>query len=99
MGRYTAIRVVVMATTGHASSRAPRIAASFGVMPSSICRCTFSSTMIASSTTMPMASTIASSVSRLMVNPISSIRNSAPTSDSGTAMAGMTTLRSEPRNR
>ena len=34
-----------------------------------------------------------------MVKPISSIRNSAPISDSGTVTAGMITLRSEPRNR
>ena len=91
--------MVVIATTGQASSRAPLIEASCGLMPSSMWRWMFSSTMIASSTTMPMASTIASRVSRLMVKPISSIRNSAPTSDSGTVTAGMTTLRSEPRNR
>ncbi len=68
-------------------------------MPSSMWRWMFSSTMIASSTTMPIASTIASSVSRLMVKPINSIRNSAPMSDSGTVTAGISTLRSDPRNR
>ena len=99
IGRYTATSVVVIATTGQASSRAPLIAASWGDMPSSICRWMFSSTMMASSTTMPIASTIASRVSRLMVKPISSIRNSEPTSDSGTVTAGISTLRSEPRNR
>ena len=99
IGRYTAISVVVIATTGHASSRAPRIEASNGVIPSSMCRWMFSSTMIASSTTMPIASTIASRVSRLMVKPISNIRNNAPISDSGMVTAGISTLRSEPRNR
>ena len=99
IGRYTAISVVVIATTGQASSRAPRIAASYGDMPSSMWRWMFSSTMIASSTTIPIASTIASRVSRLMVNPISSIRNNAPTSDNGMVTAGISTLRSEPRNR
>ena len=99
IGRYTAISVVVIATTGQASSRAPRIEASNGDMPSSMWRWMFSSTMIASSTTMPIASTIASNVSRLIVKPISSIRNSAPTSDSGTVTAGISTLRNEPRNR
>ena len=99
IGRYTAIRVVVIATTGHASSRAPRSAASIGVMPSSMWRWMFSSTMIASSTTIPIASTIANRVSRLMVKPINSIRNMPPTSDSGMAIAGISTLRSEPRNR
>ena len=99
IGRYTATRVVVMATTGQANSRAPLSAASVGVSPSSIWRWMFSSTMIASSTTMPIASTIASRVSRLTVKPISSIKNSAPTSDSGTAMVGISTLRTDPRNR
>ncbi len=99
IGTYTAIKVVVIATTGHASSRAPRMAASCGLMPSSMWRWMFSSTMIASSTTMPIASTIASKVSRLMVKPISNIRNNAPTSDNGMVTAGISTLRSEPRNR
>ena len=64
-----------------------------------MCRWMFSSTMIASSTTMPIASTIANNVSRLMVKPINSIRNSVPTSESGTVTAGISTLRNEPRNR
>ena len=99
IGRYTATSVVVIATTGQASSLAPLMAASYGDRPSSTCRWMFSSTMMASSTTIPMASTMASSVSRLMEKPINSIRNNAPTIDSGTAMAGISTERSEPRNR
>ena len=51
--------------TGIAISRAPIIAASNGLWPSSIWRWIFSTTTIASSTTRPMHSTSASNVSRL----------------------------------
>ena len=54
---------------------------------------------IASSTTRPTDSTIARSVSRLIVKPASSIRKTAPTSEIGMATAGMTTDRAEPRKR
>src|SRR5690349_1409939 len=46
---------------------------------------------IASSTTRPTDSTIASSVSRLIVKPAISIRNTAPTSEIGIATIGMRT--------
>ena len=58
-----------MAMTGPAISRAPISAAWIGDLPSSMCRKTFSTTTMASSTTRPMASTIASSVRRLMLKP------------------------------
>ena len=66
IGAYTATSVIVMAMTGSASSRAPWIAASYRDWPSSMCRWMFSTTMMASSTTRPIASTIASRVSRLI---------------------------------
>ena len=62
-------------------------------------RSTFSTTMIASSTTSPIASTSASSVSRLIEYPSTSMMKNAPTSDSGIAMSGMATARRLPRNR
>ncbi|MNS91206.1 hypothetical protein D3C72_1252850 [compost metagenome] len=65
IGAYTAARVMVIDTTGMAISRAPSRAASNGDLPSSMCRWMFSTTTIASSTTKPMASTMASRVSRL----------------------------------
>ncbi|MNJ68756.1 hypothetical protein D3C77_650310 [compost metagenome] len=65
MGAYTAARVMVIDTTGMAISLAPSSAASNGVLPSSIWRWMFSTTTMASSTTRPMARTIASKVSRL----------------------------------
>ena len=55
-----------MLTTGTAISRAPTRAASKGGLPSSMWRWMFSTTTIASSTTRPMARTIASRVSRLI---------------------------------
>ena len=66
MGTYTAISTTAIAMMGFASSRAARIDASKRDMPSSRWRLTFSTTMIASSTTRPIASTMASSVSRLI---------------------------------
>ena len=62
IGAYTAASVIVMDTIGTKISFMPTIAASTGFSPSSMWRWMFSSTTMASSTTRPMASTIASSV-------------------------------------
>ena len=99
IGAYTAASVMVMEMTGPTISRAPCIAACTGGLPSSRCRWMFSTTTMASSTTSPIASTIASSVSRLMLNPITSIRLQTPTSDSGMVTTGMITERNDARNR
>ena len=53
----------------------------------------FSSTTIASSTTRPIASTIASSVSVLIVNPNRYISANAPISDTGIVTIGMIVAR------
>ena len=42
---------------------------------------------------------MASSVSRLIVKPATSIRKTAPTREMGMATTGMSTERAEPRNR
>ena len=68
-------------------------------MPSSMCRWTFSTTTMASSTTSPIASTIARSVSRLRLKPSASINVPAPMIESGMVTIGITTERIEPRNR
>ncbi len=99
MGVYTAARVMVMAITGPATSRAPISAAATGDLPSSMWRWTFSTTTMASSTTSPMASTIASRVSRLTLKPKASISAAAPSIDRGMVATGISTLRSEPRQR
>ena len=88
-----------MAMIGPTSSRAAWIAASNGFCPMWRCRSTFSTMTIASSTTRPTESTIASSVSRLIVKPATNIRNTAPTSEIGIATTGISTERAEPRNR
>ena len=46
--------------------------------------------MMASSTTMPMASTRAKSVSRLILKPATDMKANVPTSDTRMEMAGMT---------
>ena len=99
IGAYTAASVIVMAITGPATSRAPTRAAATGVLPSSICRCTFSTTTMASSTTRPTASTIASKVSRLMLKPKASISAAAPSIDKGIVTTGISTERKEPMHK
>ena len=59
----------------------------------------FSTTTMASSTTRPIASTIASSVSRLKLKPAAIISAQTPISDSGIVTTGMMTERSDARNR
>ncbi len=66
IGRKTATSVMDMAITGMPSSLAPIRAASIGFLPSSICLLTFSTTMIASSTTSPIARTMARRVSKFI---------------------------------
>ena len=90
---------MVMAMTGPTSSRAPISAAWYGVRPSRMWRSTFSTTTIASSTTRPTDSTMASSVSRFSVKPNACIRNTPPISDTGMATTGTSAERSDPRNR
>ena len=51
---------------GIPNSRAAMVEASLGVLPSFKCLSTFSTTMMASSTTSPIANTKASSVSKLI---------------------------------
>jgi hypothetical protein len=91
--------VIVIATIGPTSSRAPTSAACIGVLPSRMCRSTFSTTTIASSTTSPTARTTARSVSRFSVKPKTCIKNTAPMSDTGMATSGTSTVRNEPRKR
>ena len=61
-------------------------------------RSTFSTTTIASSTTMPMASTSPNSVSVLIENPKPSRTAKVPMIDTGTATSGMTDARQVCRN-
>ena len=67
--------------------------ASCGLRPASMLRSTFSTTTIASSTTMPMASTRPKSVSVLIEKPSSSSTANVPTIDTGTASSGISDAR------
>ena len=88
-----------MAMIGPSNSRAAWIAALSGVSPSCTWRSMFSIMTMASSTTSPTESTMASSVSRLIVNPAVCMMNTAPMSEIGIATTGMMSPRTEPRNR
>ncbi len=68
-GANTAASVIVMAMIEPVISFMPLNAASMGLRPSSICRWMFSRTTMASSTTRPMARTMASSDRRLIEKP------------------------------
>ena len=97
-GAYTATSVMVIATMAKPTSREPLSAAWNGVMPSSIWRKMFSSITMASSTTRPIASTKANSVSVLMLNPASAISAKAPMSDTGIVNRGMIEARKVRKN-
>ena len=93
-GANTAASVSVIATTAKLISRTPLSAAWNGVRPSSMWRKMFSSTTMASSTTRPMASTSASSVSVLTVKPASAMSAKAPIRLTGIVTSGMIDARS-----
>ena len=75
------------------------MAASRGLNPASILRSTFSTTTIASSTTMPIASTSPNSDRLLIEKPNAPMKKNVPTSDTGIATIGMTAARQVCRNR
>ena len=92
-GANTEASVSVIATIAKPISRAPSIAACIRDLPASMCRWMFSSMTMASSTTRPMASTIASSDSVLTVKPNRYMSPNAPTSDTGIVTIGMIVAR------
>ncbi|MNS73167.1 hypothetical protein D3C72_1065990 [compost metagenome] len=99
-GMNTASSTSTMATTGPLTSSMARLAASFGgSLNSTMLRSTFSITTIASSTTMPMASTIPNKVSMLTEKPNMLMPTKAPMIDTGTARIGTMVARRLCRNR
>ena len=99
-GMNTAHSTSTMAITAPETSRIASTAASKGAMLfSRIRRSTFSSTTMASSTTMPMASTSAKSVRVFMEKPTSHSPAKAPISDTGTAIIGISVARQVCRKR
>ena len=89
VGTNTAHSTRAMAMIGPETSSIAWRVASIGGDPSSMWRSTFSTTTIASSTTMPMASTRPKSDSVFSEKPSSSITAKVPTSETGTATSGM----------
>jgi hypothetical protein len=88
-----------MATIGPDTSLIAWCAASRGDLPDSIWRSTFSTTTIASSTTMPIASTSPKSVSTLIEKPSSHSTANEPMMDTGTATSGINEARHVCRKR
>ena len=74
-------------------------AASCGLRPASMLRSTFSTTTMASSTTMPIASTRPNSDRLLSVKPNIAMKKKVPMSDTGMATIGMIAARHVCRNR
>src|SRR5712671_2059627 len=99
-GTNTATSTSEVATTAPATSFIATEAALCGsVMPSAMCRSTFSITTIASSTTSPVASVMPKSVNVLIENPNALMKINVPTSDTGMVIAGMNVLRQSCKNK
>ena len=89
-----------VAITGLTTSPMAAIVASFGARCCWVMfRSTFSTTTMASSTTMPMASTRPKRVSRLMENPRASMSGKVPRRATTTAVEQMSVARKFCRNR
>jgi len=87
-----------MAITGPVISSMALMVASRGGSPLDIHRSTFSTTTIASSTTMPMASTSPNSVRLFSENPNSVITAKVPMRETGTSIMGSKVARQSCRN-
>ncbi len=88
----------MIARIGRSNSFIASVAACLGAIPFSTYLAAPSTTMIASSTTMPMARTRANSVSRLTLNPKAAIAAKAPMMVTGTVVAGTSVARQLCRN-
>ena len=93
-GTKTATRTSEVAITALATSFiATEAARCASVMPSAICRSTFSITTMASSTTKPVARVMPNIVRVLMEKPSSFTKAKVPTSETGIVMAGIIVVR------
>ena len=99
-GINTAHSTITIAITALETCSMDFIAACIGFRPSSrINLSTFSSTTIASSTTIPIANIMAKSVSKLMVKPSKYKPAKVPISEIGTAIIGMSVARQLCKNK
>ena len=92
-GTNTAQSTNPMATTGPETSFIASRVASTGSLPCSRWCCTASTTTMASSTTMPMASTRPNMVNTFTLNPSAGNMMNAPRSETGTVAIGMIVAR------
>ena len=94
VGTNTARSTSTVPMIGPVISSIAFIVASYGDNPpSSICRAVFSTTRIASSTTIPIARIRPNSVRVLIENPITPITANVPIRDTGMVMAGISVER------
>ena len=98
-GTNTAHSTSAMATRAAPTSSMLLIAASRGDSPVAMLRSTFSTTTMASLTTMPIASTRPNSDRLFSVKPNAPMKKNVPISDTGMATIGMTAARQVCRNR
>ena len=98
VGTNTAINTSVVATSAPPTSSIARRVASAGGHPSSINRSTFSTTTIASSTTMPIANTNPNSDRLFREKPMPYMIANVPINDTGIATTGMIVARQFWRN-
>ena len=99
-GTKTATSTRPITTTAPNTSRMASMAARYELFFSSVmCRSMFSITTIASSTTIPVASTIPNRVRVLIEKPKSLTKAKVPISDTGMVMVGISVLRQFWRNR
>src|SRR6266567_9174348 len=99
-GTKTAINTSEVAITALVTSPMARDVAACGSECSmEMCRCTFSITTIASSTTRPVARVMPNKVSELMEKPNSLMNANVPISDTGMVTAGMMVARQSRRKR
>ncbi len=97
-GTNTAVSTSPTAMTGPETSSIALIVASRGDRPSSMWCSTASTTTMASSTTMPIASTRPNSVRLFRREPTAAIAANVPTMATGTATSGMIAARQLCRN-
>ena len=98
VGTNTAISTSAMPISAPPTSSIVRCAASLGAMPARRCRSTFSTTTMASSTTMPIDSTSANIDRLFSEKPNADITASVPISDTGMASSGISAVRQRCRN-
>src|SRR5262245_105858 len=97
-GKNTDINTKVIPMIGPISSRIASMDPCFGVCPRSTCCDTPSTTTIASSTTIPIATTTANRVNRLIEKPTAAIAANAPMIVTGTVVAGTKVARQSCKN-